>query len=53
MSKLSGYNAEGYTAITAGDFDGNGKETVVFYDPAKGNLMLRSNNGDYHAVKMY
>ena len=48
MSKLSGYNAEGYTAITAGDFDGNGKETVVFYDPAKGNLMLRSNNGDYH-----
>lgn len=48
MSKLSGYNAEGYTAITAGDFDGNGKETVVFYDLAKGNLMLRSNNGDYH-----
>lgn len=48
MSKLSGYNAEGYTAIAAGDFDGNGKETVVFYDPAKGNLMLRSNNGYYN-----
>ena len=47
MSKLSGYNAEGYTAIAAGDFDGNGKETVVFYDPAKGNLMLRSNDGYY------
>lgn len=38
MSKLSGYNAEGYTAITAGDFDGTGKETLIFYDPAKGNL---------------
>lgn len=47
MSKLNGYNAEGYTAIAAGDFDGNGKETVVFYDPAKGNLMLRSNDGNY------
>ncbi len=47
MSKLSGYNAEGYTAIAAGDFDGNGKETVVFYDPAKGNLKLKSNDGYY------
>ena len=36
MSKLNGYTAEGYTAITAGDFDGTGKETLVFYDPAKG-----------------
>ena len=51
MSKLSGYNAEGYTAITAGDFDGSGKETVVFYDPAKGNLMLKSNDGYYQEVK--
>lgn len=25
MSKLNGYNAEGYTAITAGDFNGNGR----------------------------
>ena len=47
MSKLNGYNAEGYTAIAAGDFDGNGKETVVFYDPAKGNLKLKSNDGYY------
>ena len=46
MSKLSGYNAEGYTAITAGDFNGNGKETVVFYDPAKGDLQLRDDDGD-------
>lgn len=51
MSKLSGYNAEGYTAITAGDFDGNGTETVVFYDPAKGNLMLKSNDGYYKESK--
>lgn len=51
MSKLSGYNAEGYTAITAGDFDGNGKETVVFYDPAKSNLMLKSNDGYYQDGK--
>ena len=51
MSKLSGYNAEGYTAITAGDFDGSGKETVVFYDPAKGNLMLKSNDGYYQEGK--
>lgn len=47
MSKLNGYNAEGYTAIAASDFDGNGKETVVFYDPAKGNLKLKSNDGYY------
>lgn len=46
MSKLSGYNAEGYTAITAGDFNGTGKETLVYYDPAKGDLQLRENNGD-------
>lgn len=46
MSKLNGYNAEGYTAITAGDFNGNGKETLVFYDPAKGNLQLRENGSD-------
>lgn len=51
MSKLNGYNAEGYTAIAAGDFDGNGKETVVFYDPAKGNLMLKSNDGYYQDGK--
>lgn len=46
MSKLNGYTAEGYTAITAGDFDGTGKETLVFYDPAKGNLQLRENSND-------
>ena len=46
MSNLSGYNAEGYTAITAGDFNGTGKETLVYYDPAKGDLQLRENNGD-------
>lgn len=51
MSKLNGYNAEGYTAIAAGDFDGNGKETVVFYDPEKGNLMLKSNDGYYQDGK--
>ena len=45
MSKLSGYNAEGYTAITAGDFNGNGKETLVYYDPAKGDLQLREDRG--------
>ena len=45
MSKLSGYNAEGYTAITAGDFNGTGKETLVYYDPEKGNLQLRENDG--------
>ena len=48
MSKLSGYNAEGYTAITAGDFDGTGKETLVFYDPAKGNLKLKNGGGGGH-----
>lgn len=48
MSKLSGYNAEGYTAITAGDFDGTGKETLVFYDPAKGNLTLKNGGGGGH-----
>ena len=46
MSKLNGYNAEGYTAITAGDFDGNGRETLVFYDPQKGDLQLRDSRGD-------
>ena len=46
MSKLNGYNAEGYTAITAGDFDGNGKESLVFYDPQKGDLQLRDSRGD-------
>lgn len=46
MSKLNSYNAEGYTAITAGDFNGNGKETLVFYDPPKGNLQLRENGSD-------
>ena len=51
MSKLNDYNAEGYTAIAAGDFDGNGKETVVFYAPAKGNLMLKSNDGYYQDGK--
>ena len=45
MSKLSGYNAEGYTAITAGDFNGSGKETLVYYDPAKGDLQLREDYG--------
>lgn len=45
MSKLSGYNAEGYTAITAGDFNGTGKETLVYYDPAKGDLQLREDYG--------
>ena len=48
MSKLNGYTAEGYTAITAGDFDGTGKETVVFYDPAKGNLKLKNGGGGGH-----
>lgn len=47
MSKLNGYNAEGYTAITAGDFDGNGKESLVFYDPQKGDLKLKSSDGYY------
>lgn len=45
MSRLSGYNAEGYTAITAGDFNGSGKETLVYYDPAKGDLQLRDDDG--------
>jgi len=48
MSKLNGYTAEGYTAITAGDFDGTGKETLVFYDPAKGNLKLKNGGGGGH-----
>lgn len=48
MSKLSGYNAEGYTAIAAGDFDGTGKETLVFYDPVKGNLKLKNGGGGGH-----
>ena len=45
MSKLNDYNAEGYTAITAGDFNGTGKETLVYYDPAKGDLQLREDYG--------
>lgn len=32
--------ASGFNSIAAGDFNNDGKETVVFYDPAKGNLNL-------------
>lgn len=52
MSKLNGYTAEGYTAITAGDFDGTGKETLVFYDPAKGNLKLKNGGGHNNEAKI-
>ena len=30
-----------YLSVTAGNFNGNGKETVVLYDPQYGNLTLR------------
>ena len=32
--------ASGFNSIAAGDFNNDGKETIVFYDPAKGNLNL-------------
>ena len=34
MKELSGYNFDGYLQITAGDYDGNGKDSIMVYDPA-------------------
>ncbi|MGN1002764.1 MAG: fibronectin type III domain-containing protein, partial [Oscillospiraceae bacterium] len=41
MGTLSRYNAEGYTSIVAGDFNADGKDTLIFYDAAVGSIMLR------------
>lgn len=41
MSETTAYNNEGYLSIVSGDFDGDGKDTMVLYDPAAGNLQLR------------
>ena len=34
MKSISGYNFDGYLQITAGDYDGDGKDSVMVYDPA-------------------
>ena len=41
MTEARPYNAEGYLPIAAGDFDGDGKETVVLLDPEYTKLYLR------------
>ena len=41
MSETTAYNNEGYLSIVSGDFDGDGKDTMILYDPAAGNLLLR------------
>ena len=41
MSETTAYNNEGYLSIVSGDFDGDGKDTMILYDPAAGNLQLR------------
>lgn len=35
------YNAEGYTAIVAGDFDADGRDTLIFYDAAISDIKLK------------
>ncbi|MGN1002802.1 MAG: FG-GAP repeat domain-containing protein, partial [Oscillospiraceae bacterium] len=41
MTEARPYNAEGYLPIAAGDFNGDGKETVVLLDPEYTKLCLR------------
>ncbi|MDY3280861.1 Ig-like domain repeat protein, partial [Dysosmobacter sp.] len=44
MTEARPYNAEGYLPIAAGDFDGDGRETVVLLDPEYTKLCLREYN---------
>lgn len=45
MEHISPHEADGYNALVAGDFNGDGKDTIVVYDPFKGGLTLRERDG--------
>lgn len=45
MEYISPHEADGYNALVAGDFDGDGKDTIMVYDPAKGALQLKEYRG--------
>lgn len=35
------WRSDGYNALVAGDFDGDGQDTIMIYDPQKGQLSLQ------------
>lgn len=45
MNSMASFKADGYNAMVAGDFNGDGKDTLIFYDPALGNLTLQQIDG--------
>lgn len=45
MKHISPHEAAGYNALVAGDFDGTGKDTIMVYAPAKGELQLMEYRG--------
>lgn len=45
LGELDYQEYEGYSAITAGDFDGDGKETVIFYYPMYQHMELLETDG--------
>ncbi len=46
MESARRYNAEGFVSVVGGDFDGDGKETFVLYDPDYKNIALREYSYD-------
>lgn len=45
LKHISPHEADGYNALVAGDFDGTGKDTIMVYAPAKGELQLMEYRG--------
>lgn len=45
LKHISPHEADGYNALVAGDFNGDGKDTIVYYEPFKGKLTLKERDG--------
>ena len=48
LGELDYQEYEGYSAITAGDFDGDGEETVILYYPLYQHMALLETDGTVH-----
>lgn len=41
LEYISPHEADGYNALVAGDFNGDGKDTIVYYEPFYGSLQIK------------